>query len=109
MLRCRLVLLVSFLVFCGAVNCMGAGRGSQHLVWPKLLETANLKILWENKLPMKGSESLERLFILGNRIYALSDRNYMVCLNREKGNVIFSRSVADAVSDCYMRLKIRKT
>ena len=96
MLRCRLVLLVSFLVFCGAANCIAVGRGSRQLVWPKLLEAAGLKILWENKLPMKSSESLERLFILGNRIYALSDRNYMICLNREKGNVIFSRSVADA-------------
>jgi outer membrane protein assembly factor BamB len=87
---------VSFLIFCGAANCVAVGGGSRHLVWPKLLEAADLKILWENKLPMKKTESLERLFIIDNRIYVLSDRNYMVCLNREKGNVIFSRSVANA-------------
>jgi len=95
MLRCRM-LLVGFLVFCSTANCVAAGGSSQNLVWPKLLEAANLKILWENKLPMKAAENLERLFIIGNRIYALSDHNYMVCLNREKGNVIFSRPIADA-------------
>ena len=99
MLRCRLVLLVIFLFFCGAVNCIGAEVSSQHLVSPKLLEQADLKILWENKLPIKAGESLERLFIpfdraqgrLGNRIYVLSDRNYMISLHREKGHVIFSK------------------
>jgi len=64
------------------------------LVSLELLGAGNLEILWQNKLPMKKSESLERLFILGDYIYALSDHNYMVSLNREKGNVIFSRYVA---------------
>ncbi len=96
MVRCRLVLLVIFLFFCGVANCIGAEVGSRHLVSPKLLEAANLRILWENKLPIKAGESLERLFILGNRIYVLSDRNYMVSLHREKGHVIFSKPFATA-------------
>jgi len=92
--RFSLLLLVMFLVFCDAANCIGAEGSSGWLVSPELLEAAKLEILWRNELPMKKTESLERLFILGNRLYALSDRNYMVSLNREKGNVIFSRSVA---------------
>ena len=93
MLRRGLVLLVSFFVFC-AVPASTAMEGSlQRLVSPELLEQAELEILWENKLPIKMGESLERLFILGNRIYGLSDQNFMVSLNREKGNVIFSRSI----------------
>ncbi len=67
---------------------------SQWLVSPQLLAAGKLEILWQNELPIGKKESLEQLFILGNRIYALSDRNYMVSLNREKGNVIFSRFVA---------------
>ncbi|MHC4659659.1 MAG: outer membrane protein assembly factor BamB family protein [Planctomycetota bacterium] len=43
---------------------------------------------------MKKRESLEQLFILGNRIYALSDHNYIVSINREKGNFVFSRPFA---------------
>jgi len=75
-------------------NSFAAQGGSQWLVSPKLLEHANLKILWENKLPIKKAESLEQLLIFGNRIYAISDRNYTVSLNRENGNMIFGRVVA---------------
>ena len=94
MSRCRLVLLVSFFVFCVVPEGI-AMEGMQRLVSPELLKQAELEILWENKLPIKRGESLERLFILGNRIYGLSDQNFMVSLNREKGNVIFSRSIAE--------------
>ena len=106
MLRCRLVVLVSLLVLCGSLSCAtkevspeksGAKRFVfQRFVSPELLEYANLKVEWENKLPIKTNERLERLFILGNRIYALSDRNYMVSLNRGKGNVVFSKPFAPA-------------
>ena len=82
------------LVFCIVQNGFAAQGGSQWLVSPKLLEHANLKILWENKLPIKKTESLEQLLILGNRVYAISDRNYTVSLNRENGNMIFGRIVA---------------
>ncbi|MFB0555613.1 MAG: hypothetical protein ACETWQ_20095 [Phycisphaerae bacterium] len=75
----------------GGVPAQG---GSQWLVSPKLLEHAKLKILWENKLPIKKDESLEQLLIFGNRIFAISDRNYTVCLNRENGNMIFGKVVA---------------
>jgi outer membrane protein assembly factor BamB len=68
----------------------------QRLVSPKLLERARLKIQWETKLPIRATERLERLFILGNHIYALSDHNYVVSLNRETGVVIFNRSFAPA-------------
>jgi outer membrane protein assembly factor BamB len=95
MSRCRLVLLVSFFVFCVVPGSM-AEEGMQRLVSPELLKQAELEILWENKLPIKRGESLERLFILGNRIYGLSSQNFLVSLNREKGNVIFSRSIAEA-------------
>jgi outer membrane protein assembly factor BamB len=96
MSRRKLVLLVTLSVFCNAANCIAAEGGSRWLVSPKLLEHADLEILWDNKLPIKSPENLERLLILGNRIYALSDRNYMAALNREKGNVIFGRPIAQA-------------
>lgn len=95
MLRRGLVLLISLLVFCSAAK--GAAKeGRVRLVSPELLEASKLKIIWQNKLPIRKTESLERLLIIDNRIYALSDRNYMVSLNRENGNVVFSRSVSKA-------------
>lgn len=94
MSRCKLVLLVGLFVFFAAAGSMAAGGGSGRLVSAELLRAGNLEILWENELPLKRGESLRDLHILGNRIYAMSDRNYIVSLNREKGNVIFSRSFA---------------
>jgi len=93
-LRCRFVLLVSLLVLCAAASGAAAEGGSRWLVSPELLERARLELLWQKELPMKKTESLGRLFVLGNRVYALSDRNYMVCLSREKGDVMFSRPFA---------------
>jgi len=95
---------VNLLAFCGVLSCVTQENGPkeyvseqfvlQRLVSPELLEQAKLKIEWEKKLPMEETERLERLFILGSRIYALSDHNYMVSSNREKGDVVFSRSFA---------------
>ena len=98
--------ILGLLFLCVAAGCAARNFGpgqraasdglSQWLVSPQLLAAGKLEILWQNELPIGEKESLEQLFILGNRIYALSDRNYMVSLNREKGNVIFSRFVAQA-------------
>ncbi len=92
----RIVLLVGFLVLCAVQNSFAAESSSRRLVSPELLRHANLKIVWENDLPIKKTETLKRLLVLGNRIYAISDYNYMVSLNRENGNVIFDRTVAPA-------------
>ena len=94
MLKNGFVLLASLLVLCFVQYGIAAEGSSQRLVSPKLLEHANLKILWENKLSIKNTESLEQLLILGNSIYAISDRNYMVSLNKENGDIIFRRIVA---------------
>jgi outer membrane protein assembly factor BamB len=94
MLKNRFVLLAGLLVLCFVQYSIAAEGSSQRLVSPKLLEHANLKILWENNLSIKNSESLEQLFILGNSIYAISNRNYMVSLDKENGDIIFRRVVA---------------
>ena len=79
----RFVLLVGVLVFFASSCVIAAEAGLRWLVSPELLRHAGFEMVWANELPMKKTESLERLFILGNRIYALSDRNFMVSLNRE--------------------------
>ena len=95
MLRYRTILFLSLLVFCAAGRCAGAEGETKGLVSPELLKAGNLERLWEYKLPLKPEEILEQLFILDNCIYGLTDRNFMVSLNREKGNVIFSKSVTE--------------
>jgi len=95
-LKCRLVFLTWLLVLCAAGRGYGATASSRWLVTPELLEEGKLEILWEDKLPIQKTEELESMSIVGERIYALSSRNYMICLDRNKGKTIFSRSVAAA-------------
>ena len=95
-LSSRLVLFVSVLALCAPAKDVTAKDSSQPLVSSALLEHAKLRLVWQNKLPIKKKESLERLLIVGDRIYALSNRNYMVSLDRESGDVIFSKPVAPA-------------
>ncbi|MCP4613597.1 MAG: PQQ-like beta-propeller repeat protein [Planctomycetes bacterium] len=94
MLKNRFVLLAGLLVLCFVQYSIAAEGSSQRLVSPKLLEHANLKILWESKLSIKNNERLQQLLILGDSIYAISNKNYMVSLNKENGDIIFRRIVA---------------
>jgi len=103
MSSCRLVLLMGVLILCDAPKVFGAedslrrpapDKDIRGLVSGRLLKQAGLEILWENELPIKKGERLEKLFILGERIYTLSDRNYIISLDRQKGNIIFSRPIA---------------
>jgi hypothetical protein len=103
MVKCRLVLVSVFFVFCAVPAGLVAGV-TQRLVHPELLKQADIEILWETKLPIKEGETLERLFIPfdladgrpGNRIYCLSSQNFMASLNRDTGNMVFQRSIAEA-------------
>lgn len=90
----RYAILSSLIILCVVQYNFAADGSSQWLVSPKLLEHANLEILWENKLGIKNNESLEQLIILGENIYAITNRNYMVSMNKENGNIIFRDIVA---------------
>ncbi|OHB62052.1 MAG: hypothetical protein A2167_03635 [Planctomycetes bacterium RBG_13_46_10] len=96
MLRSRgsLIISIGLLVWCISAIGTAAQVKSDWLVSPELLEHAKLKILWQNELPIRKSESLKQLFLVGSRVYALSSRNFLVSLDREKGSVIFSKSIA---------------
>jgi outer membrane protein assembly factor BamB len=77
-------------------NSFAAGSNSRPLVSPELLKHAKLKTLWENELPIEKNESLERLLMLNNRLYAISNRNYLIYLDKKNGNIIFGRNIAPA-------------
>ena len=106
-LRGIIILLVSLLFLSLTAGCISVQTGTDSslrsaalqpdwLVSSQLLEQARLKMLWQNEMPFRADESLEKLFIVGNRIYVLSDRNLLLSLNRENGGVVFSRFIAPA-------------
>ncbi|MHC4327757.1 MAG: outer membrane protein assembly factor BamB family protein [Planctomycetota bacterium] len=94
--RCRLVFMVVVLTLCVVQSSVAAKNSSGRLVSPELLRHAKLAILWENTLPIKKTEKLEQLLLLGNRLYAVSSSNYMVALDKDAGTMVFSRAVAPA-------------
>jgi outer membrane protein assembly factor BamB len=97
--RLKPVLLVGLFLLCTVPACLFQKVSRRkpilsELVSPELLGQGKLEVLWHSKLPIKQGESLRDLYILGDYIHCLSDRNYMVSLNRDNGNVVFSQSVA---------------
>lgn len=92
--RCRLFLTMGLLVLSAAAKNLAANDDLHWLVSPEMLKHANLKVTWQNQLPLKKGEALERLLLRDNYIYALSDKNFLACLDRQKGSIIFARSIA---------------
>jgi len=89
---------VMTLLFCiaAAPHTTDAVDDSWWLVSPELVEHGQLKMLWQTKLPIRDNEAVRELHIIGDRLYVLSDHNYIFCLDRRKGAVVFGESVAPA-------------
>lgn len=96
MLRYGVTSLVGLLTLCVMQNSFAVESSSGRLISPELLRHAQLKVLWENELPMKEGESLKQLLVLGNRVYAVSDQDHIISLNREKGNIVLGKTVKPA-------------
>jgi outer membrane protein assembly factor BamB len=88
-------LLISVSVLC-APEAGFAGGSPKPLVSPGLREHAKLKMLWNNELPVKKNENLDRLLLFGNHLYAVTDRNFMLSLNQKNGNIIFGKTIEAA-------------
>jgi len=103
-LRWGAVLLGVFFVFgCGVspsttLRTSGTAKegDSFSLVSGELLKAAELELVWANKVAMRKGETLKQLFIAGENIYSLSSGNYITALNRQKGTMIFSRTLSPA-------------
>ncbi len=91
--KLTLILLMGGLVFAIASSSFSAEADSLP-VSPELLKHAGLKIVWEGKLPMRNSESLRRLFFIGDKLYGLSNKNYMTSMDISTGKTVFATQVA---------------
>jgi outer membrane protein assembly factor BamB len=88
-----LLTIICLFVFASSLHAI---EDSRWLVPQDRLESTELKIVWQYNLPFAKHETLNQLQVFGRRLYALSSRNYLSCLNRADGNVIFSNFVAPA-------------
>ena len=96
MVRFRIVLLLSVSALWITQSSYAGQSNSKPLISPELLKHARLKMLWDNELPIKKNESLDRLLLFGNRIYAVSDRNFVLSLNQKNGEIIFGKTIEPA-------------
>ncbi len=91
---CRLAPFMFFLTICFTHGVIAAAEDPNRLVSSDLLRHAGLETVWETELPIKARETLTKLVLLGNRVYAVSSHNYMVSMNKDTGENVFSKSVA---------------
>lgn len=61
----------------------------------KLLKEAKLHTAWQSATALNPSEKVQRMTVLGDYIYILTDSNYLFCLNRNDGQPVFSISAAE--------------
>ncbi len=89
----KLVLGIFFLSLC--VNAVfSQDSGDMPVVSGLLLKQGNLKLYWQNKLALKDSEKIQRMLVLGQMVYILTDENYFFAMDAEKGHFKFSRTIA---------------
>ncbi len=87
-------LALSLLVAVSLAATTAAQTGPDRLLWPEMLKEAGLRIVWHSDLPLVKGEKLDRLIVLKDRLYGLTDRNYLFSLDRTTGKTVFSRSFA---------------
>ena len=66
------------------------------LLAPRILEETRLEIVWQRPMPLKDGERIEQFVRHDDRLYILTDTNYLLSLRADNGKTIFMRSVAPA-------------
>jgi len=90
-LRFALLAVTSQIIF---ASMLYAEDELRWLIPRAMVASTELKIVWQSNLPMGEGESFDQLFLCGNRLCALSSRNFLSCINRADGNVMFANSIA---------------
>ncbi|MBN2182171.1 MAG: PQQ-binding-like beta-propeller repeat protein [Sedimentisphaerales bacterium] len=91
--RCGFFLIMLVAILSPLQIGLAAQDNKESFVSPELLEQAGFKIIWDIVMPVKPGESLQKLQIFGDNIYAISDKNYMLCLDRNNRDKIFAKNI----------------
>ncbi len=69
---------------------------SNAAIYEKLLNQAGLKTAWQNAISLNLNEKVQKITVLGDYLYILTDNNYLFCLDRHTGNLRFGIPAAAA-------------
>ncbi len=80
----NLAILISVILFSGLAD---AGQDTAALVSTELIQEAGWSRNWQMNLPLKPGEKIDRLGVMGPRLYAITDTNVLFCINRKEGQM----------------------
>ncbi|MCF7955476.1 MAG: PQQ-binding-like beta-propeller repeat protein [Phycisphaerae bacterium] len=99
MLR-RFCLCLSLLIISFHANAGQADKAAppvkpiEELVSVNLLEHCGLDVAWQKHLFIKPDEKINRMLIHDKYLFVFTDQNYLYCLDRNKGKIVFSLIMA---------------
>lgn len=86
----RITVFAAVLAACSC--CFAIDQGP--LVDSSILDQAGLQLRWQTYVPVKPAEQIDSLYVFGKYLYAITDSNYLFCVNRENGSVRFLLRIA---------------
>ena len=89
--RLTLIAVVSQIIF---TSMLLAQNEDRWLVPRGMVASTELKIVWQFNLPMANGETLNDMLLCGSRLCTLSSGNYLSCINKADGNVMFADLIA---------------
>lgn len=93
-MQCRNFVLICLLGIFSASISLGRTKCTDPLIPVETLKQADLAQKWQVELPLKGYERIQKLTLLEDEICVMTSRNYLFCLNRNNGKVLFGLQVA---------------
>ena len=66
------------------------------IVSSELLANVDLKCSWQNNLPIKKDEVVEKVFLSDKYVFALTDTKVLICLDRFKGDLRYVKQLTTA-------------
>lgn len=67
---------------------------SGAVVSEQLLNQAGLKSVWQSSLALNAGEKVQKISIIGDYLYILTDTNYLFCIDRNTGRLNFAADIA---------------
>lgn len=91
-----LVIVLAGLFVVAGSGCSAAETQSKELlVSGKLLDSVGLRMGWQVHLPMKTPEQVDRMFMFDKYVYAMSNANYIYCIDTETKAIRFGLQLAE--------------
>ena len=86
----------NFGLICITIVCLTFQIQADAAIDAKLLKEAGLETAWQSAVSLNPNESVERVTVLGDYLYILTSSNYLFCLDRNSGKLVFGISAAKA-------------